>query len=182
MEIKVVKEFSNSPGGRTKEQSEFSGEEFREQMLLPKIREAQKLKETLLIDLDGTYGYSVCFIDEVFGGLVRVNKLSLRELKDVLRFKSDDEPYLIEEIKLKIDQTYWSENPIDLYDFADYWISRGKKIEVFKDKPDDKYLSIRVQSNKFFKSFGCNCNDCCPKESLTSFHRALLKKMPENNW
>ena len=79
MEIEIVKEFSDTPGGRTIAEGEFSGELFRTQLLIPRYKEAIEKKEMLEIYFDGAFGYPPSFLDESFGGLVK----ELRE-KNVL--------------------------------------------------------------------------------------------------
>ena len=55
------------------------------------------MNEIFLIDLDGTAGYGTSFLEEVFGGLVRIEHLSYEDLKKHLKIKSDEEEELIEE-------------------------------------------------------------------------------------
>ncbi len=93
--IKIVKIFSEIPGGRYKKDGPGSGEEFREKHLKPKFENLRK-GEKLLIDFDGTYGYPPSFLDEAFGGLARI--FGSKEVLDKLEFKSDEEPSLINEI------------------------------------------------------------------------------------
>ena len=69
--IKICDDFSDAPGGRYINEGEFSGEEFREQLLLPNLIKAEKDNEKLEIDFDGCYGFSTSFLEEAFGGLVR---------------------------------------------------------------------------------------------------------------
>ena len=64
--IKVA-DFSRSPGGRYKARSSASGEEFRDNILVPNIRKGKKVR----VDLDGVRGYGSSFLEEAFGGLVR---------------------------------------------------------------------------------------------------------------
>lgn len=66
--IRVAEDFSPYPGGRFKELSNASGEEFREKFLIP----ALKAKRHLKIELDGTSGYPSSFLEEAFGGLIRL--------------------------------------------------------------------------------------------------------------
>lgn len=69
--IIISSEFSDTPGGRYISESTFSGEEFREKILLPKYEEAIKKHEKLLIDFDGCFGFGTSFLEEAFGGMVR---------------------------------------------------------------------------------------------------------------
>jgi len=93
--IKISEEFSDIPGGRYKKDGANSGEEFLEKCLKPKF-DNLKGSETLLIDFDGAYGYPTSFLEEAFGGLSRI--YGPKKVLDKLRFKSDEESGLIEEV------------------------------------------------------------------------------------
>ena len=67
--LSVARDYSRTPGPRYRWQGPFSGEDFRD-LLIEKLRFADKV----IIDLDGTRGYGSSFIDEAFGGLVRISK------------------------------------------------------------------------------------------------------------
>lgn len=66
--ISVAKDFAPRPGPRYKHQGPHSGQTFRESVLAPFLDQ----NEMLVVDLDGTAGYGSSFIDEAFGGLVRM--------------------------------------------------------------------------------------------------------------
>lgn len=100
--ISIAKDYSDTPGPRAKGEGDFSGQEFLEKHLLPAFEQALSDKGTLLIDLDGTEGYATSFLEAAFGELAR--KYPSAEVLSVLRFKSDDEPYLIDEIKKYISE------------------------------------------------------------------------------
>lgn len=85
------------PGARSPADGPNSGEEFRQQLLEPAFMAAREARERLLVDLDGTEGYATSFLDEAFGGLAR--KFGADAVLNVLQFKSDDELYLIEDIR-----------------------------------------------------------------------------------
>jgi hypothetical protein len=97
--MKLAKEFSSTPGSRYIVEGDNSGEEFRQKLLYPRVLEAIKQNTQLIVDLDGTAGYSCGFLEEAFGGLIRVNLLSLDEVNRVLKFQSDEEPELLDEIQ-----------------------------------------------------------------------------------
>jgi hypothetical protein len=102
MQAKVIfdlkAEFSPTPGPRYIIEGDFSGELLRTTILKNIVSEAIKKKNKLLIDLDGTAGYGTSFLEEAFGGLIREDKISFEKLKETLEFKSDEEPYLIDDI------------------------------------------------------------------------------------
>lgn len=95
----VCKDFSTAPGPRYRIEGLHSGQEFREEVLLPKLEEAILSNRRLTVDLDGTAGYGTSFLEEAFGGLIRENGYKLNELLQVLEFKSIEEDYLIDDIK-----------------------------------------------------------------------------------
>ncbi len=95
--LSIAKDFSETPGPRSREEGAFSGEEFLEDLLQPAFIEAQKSHESLVINLDGVVGYATSFLEAAFGGLARMH-----EPEDVLKtleLVCKDEPSLIEEIK-----------------------------------------------------------------------------------
>lgn len=94
--INICNDFTDTPGARYRSEGDFSGEEFRETILIPKYEEAVKSKEQLKIELDGGYGYATSFLEESFGGLARIYEI--QEVLNTLFFVSEDEPGLIDEI------------------------------------------------------------------------------------
>jgi hypothetical protein len=95
---RISSEYSKFPGSRYINECMWSGEDFRKNHLSKIVKECLDNNQTLLIDLDGTAGYSTGFLEEAFGGLIRENIFRLSDLLTTLRFKSDEEPYLIKEI------------------------------------------------------------------------------------
>ena len=87
MKIKISTEFSIAPITRFRRDGDSSGEEFREDWLLPKLKHATK-KNPLIIDIDDTAGYSYCFFQEAFGGLVSNGHFTPKELNDVLKIEA----------------------------------------------------------------------------------------------
>ena len=94
-EIKIATQYSRYPGGRYRRLGKFSGEEFRDDHLIPALKSGDKV----IVVLDGTAGYGSSFLEEAFGGLVR-NGFSLDELRlnlEPLAEESDFQTY-VEEI------------------------------------------------------------------------------------
>ena len=94
--IRVVTDFTDTPGARLRSQGDFSGEEFRESILIPAVLEARKHGDKIKIDLDGTYGYPPSFLEEAFGGLVRA--FPNDDFSQMFEFVTFDEPSLTEKI------------------------------------------------------------------------------------
>lgn len=99
IKINIATEFTNSPGGRKKEDGAFSGEEFREKFL-EKAFEDKTVSSKIIVVLDGCYGFATSFLEESFGGLAR--KYGKKRVLDRLVLVSEEEPLLIEEIKAYI--------------------------------------------------------------------------------
>lgn len=94
--INVAKDFSVTPGGRLRKEGQYSGEEFRKDILCPKLEEAIKNKKKILVNLDGCIGYPSSFLDESFGRLSE--EYSPEDIIPYFKFISEDEPSLKEEI------------------------------------------------------------------------------------
>lgn len=62
-----VAAFSRTPGGRYRSEGEWSGEQYREEIVEPHLRAGKRV----IIDLDGPAGFTSSFLEELFGGLVR---------------------------------------------------------------------------------------------------------------
>lgn len=94
MKIIKVSDFSKFPGPRFIRLGPDSGEQFREQVLIPAIKE----NGSIGINLDNVFGYGSSFLEEAFGGLVRagIDDYSIDILiKNII---SDDDPSLRDEI------------------------------------------------------------------------------------
>lgn len=102
----IAKEFSVTPGVRYPEEGPFSGQEFRENVLMPKLQKAIAGGVKLLIDFDGSAGYGSSFLEESFGGLIREEGLSFDIINKTIDYKSDEDPSIIDEIKQYIKEAY----------------------------------------------------------------------------
>lgn len=102
----IAREFSSYPGPRKISEGPYSGELFQTSQLSKIVRECLETNTKLVLDLDGTSGYNTSFLEESFGGLIRHDRFSLDELNSVLEIKSDDEPYLINEIRKYLDDAW----------------------------------------------------------------------------
>lgn len=81
--INVASDFSRYPGGRCRQHSRYSGEAFRDDHLVPSLNK----NERVIVDLEGVVGYPPSFLEEAFGGLVRVHKIASADLLERLVFK-----------------------------------------------------------------------------------------------
>ena len=73
-----VADFVPYPGGRFVSDGEYSGEWFREQILVPALNQAIQNHEKLTVILDGVPGYGISFLEEAFGGIIREGKVDAR--------------------------------------------------------------------------------------------------------
>ncbi len=100
IQISVCRDFSRTPGPRLIEEGEDSGQLFREKVLAPKLNEALASDSVLVVDLDGTAGYGTSFLEEAFGGLIRESRFRLDALSKAIQFISMEEEYLLNDIKV----------------------------------------------------------------------------------
>lgn len=103
IEIRIAKDFSRAPAGRYRDDGPRSGQVFREEHLVP----ALKKDNEVIVYLDEVEGYGSSFLEEAFGGLVRVNGFPGDKLHRLLTLKTVDDAWK-EEIWRYIDQSYES--------------------------------------------------------------------------
>lgn len=95
--IDICKDFSECPGGRVISQGNYSGELFRKLFLEPVHRLSMHLAiNKIIIKFDGSYGYSCGFLEEAFGGLVRLYGTEIKIEK--YQFISEEDPSVIDEV------------------------------------------------------------------------------------
>jgi hypothetical protein len=98
-QVRVAAEFSPYLGGRYRDDGPWSGEQFREEVLVPRLQQAIQSDGHLVLVLDGVAGVPSSFLEEAFGGLLRATEWKLEQLRDILEIKADD-PDLWPYIKL----------------------------------------------------------------------------------
>lgn len=73
MSISVADDYSPYVMGRFPSDSKYNGEGFREKHLIPALEKLLSGEEDkLIVDLNGTYSPDPSFLEEAFGGAVRV--------------------------------------------------------------------------------------------------------------
>jgi hypothetical protein len=96
--INIAKEFTLYPGARYRSDGKFSGQQFYEDILKPKLDQVwDKDNEKVEIYLDGTFGYASSFLSEVAVRLVKDFKEKDKILNKI-EFLSDKDPLIIETI------------------------------------------------------------------------------------
>lgn len=83
--ISIANDFSKSPAGRYRHEGPNSGEKFRDDILVPALKDHAG---TIIIDMDGVVGYGSSFLEEAFGGLIRNHGFRIVDLKARLKIKS----------------------------------------------------------------------------------------------
>lgn len=106
--INIAKDFSRVPLGRFRDDSPYNGTTFREDFLIPALSQ----HATLEINLDGTEGYGSSFLEEAFGGLVRLSGFDQQELLSRIHFVSSEDPTLIDEIREYIEEATPADNNV----------------------------------------------------------------------
>jgi hypothetical protein len=93
MSILNVAEYAPSPGGRFISDGAFSGEWFRDEILAPALQKASAESDKLVVILDGTSGYGSSFLEEAFGGLIRLRRLPPRTVRETLKIEAKSALY-----------------------------------------------------------------------------------------
>lgn len=86
IQINVAEQFSKRPIGRYLSDGNSSGEAFRLKFLLPALEGTSPV----VVNLDGVAGYPSSFLEEAFGGLVRVHGYTFADLRRRLRLQNAD--------------------------------------------------------------------------------------------
>lgn len=87
--IHIASDFSKTPAGRFVTDGPFSGERFRDEVLVP----ALKNSDEVIVDLNGVFGFGSSFLEEAFGGLVRKCRFTSDELRRKMRVNASLKTY-----------------------------------------------------------------------------------------
>ena len=88
--INIADDFSDFPVGRDRRTNKYSGDRFRDDLLLPHLRD-NKIVE---VDFCNMFACPPSFMDEAFGGLIREHKEDqdfLNIIKERLTFKENND-------------------------------------------------------------------------------------------
>lgn len=103
-----IADFTKYPGGRYKRISKFSGEEYRDDILLP----ALKNNDMVVVEMDGVAGYGSSFLDELFGGVVRKMKWhSINDFDAHIQLHSKDRTF-IDEVRGYVNEAVTTNNSL----------------------------------------------------------------------
>ncbi|MES2658123.1 MAG: STAS-like domain-containing protein [Verrucomicrobiota bacterium] len=94
-----IEDFALFPGGRDRSDGDWSGQQFREEVLTPALSEVDEIS----VDLRGAKILLPSFLDEAFGPLIEDlgKKEFLRRVKIVYEKDSDVEDNVLETIRLR---------------------------------------------------------------------------------
>lgn len=100
-ELNIGRDFSPDPAGRYYTDGPGSGEEFREDVLKPRLENLNKGEKLVIILDDGVEGYGSSFLVEGFAGLVKYGYMQAEDLLRVLdiRFTNPDFEFYANKIK-----------------------------------------------------------------------------------
>jgi hypothetical protein len=84
--IKFAAAFTDCPGGRSRSKGDYSGEQFREDILEPALFRF----DHVILDLNGVISFPSSFVDEAFGRLTF--ERGSQAVKSRLTLKFDDHP------------------------------------------------------------------------------------------
>ena len=113
--ISIARYFSQSPIGVYRNDSNYSAEKFREEILIPAIR-----RDNVKVDLSGTCGYGASWLQGVFGTLYTCNKFHEKYLDNHLEVYVSDPK----------DRCY--------LDAVHRYIDEAKKFNVWRDERNFK--------------------------------------------
>lgn len=104
--IYVATDFSTFPAGRYRTDGNFSGEEFRENYLIPALSIPGCHTH---VHLDGTMGYSSSWLQETFGKLAKI--FQIEDLKQRLTIYSEQDSSLVNECWLYLKENKCMKSP-----------------------------------------------------------------------
>ena len=93
--IVMAEVFSRYPAGRFREDGPFNGTTFRQEHLVPALRDFEKVE----VNFDGVAGFGYSFLEEAFGGLIQKEGMD-KNFLDTRLFFSTTEPGLEDDIRL----------------------------------------------------------------------------------
>lgn len=88
--ISIANDFTEFPAGRYFQDGPFSGQRFREEILLPALQNHDRV----VVNIDGTLGFGSSFLEEAFGGLIRVHGLDYQVIKIKLEIQGSIDTYI----------------------------------------------------------------------------------------
>lgn len=88
--LNIARDFTRYPGPRHEADGPDSGEKFRDEKLVPALKEAAATGGVVVVELDGARGYTASFLEEAFGGLIRLRGYTKDQLDKLLDIRTSD--------------------------------------------------------------------------------------------
>lgn len=99
-QLVVSERFAKALGGRYRSDGPKSGEEFREDVLVPELRKALGRNEKLTVNFDGVFGMPTSFLEEAFGGLIRAKIAAPDRIIESVEIEAPNSPRLFSFVAL----------------------------------------------------------------------------------
>lgn len=96
-DINIATDFCKAPAGRYRKNGDYTGEVFREDVLVPALLNDEYSE--VCINLDGLDGVGSSFWDEVFGEMLRNHQVSYDILRKKMQLVCSDDVYLVPTIE-----------------------------------------------------------------------------------
>lgn len=84
-----IADFSDYPAGRSTKDGPDNGSRFRDEVLVPAIREAIKSHDVVAVELDDVKSFGSSFLEEAFGGLIRDRLFKPTEITRTLKIVAE---------------------------------------------------------------------------------------------
>lgn len=97
--VNIGKEFSRYPAGRFPSDGKFNGQTFREKFL----KEPLLKDQPIVLILDDAVDFGSSFLEEAFGGLVRVEKIAKDKIHGLITFVANQHFFVPDEIWTYVD-------------------------------------------------------------------------------
>lgn len=89
MNISISQKFSDVPAGRFLSDGNWTGQKFREELLVPALKEASKTNP-VIVNINDVEGYGSSFLEEAFGGLIREEGYTKEQLDEILQIETNE--------------------------------------------------------------------------------------------
>lgn len=90
MELNIGEEFSKDPAGRYYSDGPASGEQFREEVLKPRLQQLEGKEKLVIVLDDDVDSYGSSFLSEGFAAMVKFGYVEAEELLEKLEFRHSD--------------------------------------------------------------------------------------------
>lgn len=85
--LSIAEDFWPFPAGRVATDGPYNGEKFRKEHLLPALTAAERAGAVLVVRLDGLKSCGSSFLESAFGGLVRYDGYTAKNLQKLIQIE-----------------------------------------------------------------------------------------------